>query len=531
MARYKSYNYAQMKMVAVSYERQILPGTFEHTLNHLIDHKIDLAPFAARYANDETGAPAYDPAILLKVILYAYSRGVTSSRDIAQLCRENIIFMALSADSTPHFTTIAGFVAQLEREIVGVYRDVLLVCDEMGLIGREMFAVDGVKMPSNASKEWSGTREDFQKKADKLERALSYLTERHREADEAEQQGQIAQAREKQMQTLDRALTKVRGWLATGQERRGVSGKPVKSNITDPESAKMKTSKGVIQGYDGMAVVDARHQIVVHSEAFGQGQEHNLLAPVLEGVRESFRVLGCDEDILDGIQVTADAGLHSEANLQYLQENRIDGYIADTNFRKRDPRFASAERHRVRHKEDKRSEDRRQGKPAPCYGNEDFRMAEDASSCQCPAGKTLYRNGARTHTGAYEMIRFRGAQRDCEPCDQRAQCLRTPDKTPTRQVAFILGRNRSKPETHTERMKRKIDTDEGRYRYSRRLGTVEPVFADINHATGLKRFSLRGQRKVNAQWMMYCLTHNIGKIQRYGDIGGWKKEARAQIRR
>ena len=78
-------------------------------------------------------------------------------------------------------------------------------------------------------------------------------------------------------------------------------------------------------------------------------------------------------------------------------------------------------------------------------------------------------------------------------------------------------------------MKRKIDTDEGRYRYSRRLGTVEPVFADITHATGLKRFSLRGQRKVNAQWMMYCLTHNIGKIQRYGDIGRWKTEAREQI--
>ena len=99
MARYKTYNYAQMKMAAVSYERQILPGTFEHTLNHLIDHDIDLVPFAARYVNDETGAPAYDPGILLKVILYAYSRGVTSSRDIAGLCRENIIFMALSADT------------------------------------------------------------------------------------------------------------------------------------------------------------------------------------------------------------------------------------------------------------------------------------------------------------------------------------------------------------------------------------------------------------------------------------------------
>ena len=86
-----------------------------------------------------------------------------------------------------------------------------------------------------------------------------------------------SEARERQMRTLNRALAKVRGWLKTGKDRLGVSGKAVKSNITDPESAKMKTSKGVIQGYDGMAVVDAKHQIVVHSEAFGQGQEHNLL--------------------------------------------------------------------------------------------------------------------------------------------------------------------------------------------------------------------------------------------------------------
>lgn len=334
----------------------------------------------------------------------------------------------------------------------------------------------------------------------------------------------------KQMQTLNRALTKVREWLSTGTERLGVSGTPVKSNITDPESAKMKTSKGVIQGYAGMAVVEAKHQVVVHSEAFGQGQEHNLLVPVLEGVRASFKVLGRDGDILRGIRVTADAGLHSEANLRYLHENRIDGYVADTNFRKRDPRFASAERHRVRHKEDKRIEDKKQGKPPGCYTNADFRMAEDAGSCRCPAGKTLYRNGERTHTGIYEMVRFRGAKRDCKPCALRAQCLRTPDKTATRQVAFILGRNAEKPETHTERMRNKIDTEVGRYRYSLRLGTAEPVFADINHAIGLKRFSLRGKRKVNAQWMLYCLAHNIGKIQRYGDLQRWQTQRTAETR-
>src|SRR5919106_938857 len=140
MARYKHYDYSQMKLLPVSFAQQILPGTFEHTLNELIDNEVDLTVFEARYRNDETGAPAYDPAILLKIILYAYSRGITQSREIARLCEQNIVFMALSADTTPHFTTIANFISTLEGEIVSIYRDVLLMCDEAGLIWGGMFA-------------------------------------------------------------------------------------------------------------------------------------------------------------------------------------------------------------------------------------------------------------------------------------------------------------------------------------------------------------------------------------------------------
>ena len=153
MARYKHYDYDQTKMLPVSYERQILPGTFEHTLNELIDQQIDLTVFESRYRNDATGAPAYDPAILLKIVLFAYSKGITSSREIEKLCRENVLFMALSADTQPHFTTIADFISGSAEQIAQVFRDVLLVCDEAGLIGKQMFAIDGVKLPSNASKE------------------------------------------------------------------------------------------------------------------------------------------------------------------------------------------------------------------------------------------------------------------------------------------------------------------------------------------------------------------------------------------
>lgn len=87
MARYKEYCDAQTKLLPVSFDRQILPGTFEYTLNHLIDHEFDLSAFEARYSNDETGAPAYDPAIVLKIMLYAYSRGVVSSRETSMTIR------------------------------------------------------------------------------------------------------------------------------------------------------------------------------------------------------------------------------------------------------------------------------------------------------------------------------------------------------------------------------------------------------------------------------------------------------------
>ena len=118
MARYRDYSYEQTKLIPIAFSNQILPGTFEYTLNYLIDNEFDLSRFELRYHNDETGAPAYDPAILLKIILYAYSRGITSSRQIEQCCQENIIFMALSADTHPHFTTIADFISWSSEAII-----------------------------------------------------------------------------------------------------------------------------------------------------------------------------------------------------------------------------------------------------------------------------------------------------------------------------------------------------------------------------------------------------------------------------
>lgn len=510
MARYKDYNYDQLKLLPISFSRQILPGTFEYTLSHIVDHELNLSAFDARFNNDETGAPAYDPAILLKIVLYAYSRGITSSREIERNCRENVIFMALSADSQPHFTTIANFISGMREEIVPLFLEVLLICDEMGLIGKEMFAIDGCKLSSNAAKEWSGTKAELANKVDKMQGAIRYIMQEHREEDE---QGQPSAHRNKEAQqaeTLRKQVKKIKAWLKDNDDKPGKNGGAKKSNITDNDSAKMKTAHGVLQGYDGVAAVDARHQVVVHAEAFGEAQEHDLLLPMVDATRENFQAIGRDEDIFARTALATDSGFHTEANVKALFEQNIDAYIADNQFRKRDPRFATANRYRARHLAEQRKS------RASCYRPADFVYDAATQTCICPSGKPLYRNGSSCWIGGYEAVKFQGPKMHCEPCTQRDRCLRHPDRTPTRQVVFFKDWTQSVKQSYTAKMKQKIDTPEGRQRYSRRLGIVEPVFGHLTSSIGLKRFSLRGWVKVNIQWKLFCIVHNLTKIHRYG---------------
>lgn len=514
MARYKDVDYDQDKFIPVSFHKQILPGTFEYTLSYLVDHELDLSVFDSRYQNDETGAPAYDPAVLLKIVIYAYSRGVTSSRKIEQACRENIIFMALSADTRPHFTTIADFVSRMDEQVLPLFRNVLLICDELKLIGGDMFAIDGCKLPSNASKAWSGTKWELKQKRKKMEQAARAILKRHRDTDAEPMDGEQTQREHRAAQAIRDKARKIKAWLDDNDDKPGKGGTPIKSNITDNESAKIKTGKGVIQGYDGVACVDAKHQIVVDAQAFGEAQEHDLLQPMIAQARESFRAIR-GRDVFKTVKVTADSGFYNTANVTHLYEHGIDGYLPDLGFRKRDPRFAQVERYRARAKHDRLAY---YGKTHKHYTSPDFHYDAKTHRCICPAGKRLYSNGRSLNLNGYETLRFRGAKQTCLPCDRRHQCMKDPDKTQTRQVAIFVGRSKLSPPTYLDLMKHKIDTAQGRYHYSRRMGIVEPVFAHICSALGLNRFSLRSRKKVDIQWKLYCMVHNLLKIHRYGEL-------------
>ena len=161
-------------------------------------------------------------------------------------------------------------------------------------------------------------------------------------------------------------------------------------------------------------------------------------------------------------------------------------------------------------------EERKKVKKPTLFQASEFRIAEDRSHAICPAGKRLYRNGAHCKIGGYQAIKFTGAQRDCGNCAQRAQCLRHPQRSTVRQVAFLTGKLDPGADAPVEAMKAKIDTDLGKQMITRRFATVEPVFGNIRHNKRLNRFTLRGQRKVEGQWKLYCLVHNIEKLAKAG---------------
>jgi transposase len=493
--------------VAVDPAAQILPGSFEHALQVLIDQDVALEAFEAHFKNDQVGAPAYSPAVLLKIVLLAYSKGVVSSRRIEALCRQNVLFNAISGDSQPQFSTIANFVSSHHRAIGELFARVLVICNREGLIGRQMFALDGVRLPSNASKAKSGTRAEFEREAAKMEAAVSQIIERHRMGDAKGASGIAASARAAQrIERMQRQAAQIRKWLQEHPEdRKGPKGGVRQSNRTDNESAKLAGDKGVIQGYTGVIAVDEKHQIICAAQAHGVGPEQELLIPMIEALHGQLQ----PETL-----VTTDSGYCSEENLEELERRAIEALIPDNQWRQRDPRFAEQQRHRDK-KDPLHDKSARADKPQ-LFGPQDFHPAQDHSYCICPAGKRLYRNGRHHDLNGFQAIKFTGAKRDCLACPLRAQCLRKPHSTQVRQVAIFIGRTPGKPERALERMKRKVDSERGKELIGRRFATAEPVFGNIRHNKRLDRFTLRGRAKVEGQWQLFCLVHNIEKLAHQG---------------
>jgi len=379
MPKYKPTYEDQTVFIHLSAANQFQVKSFEFAIYHLLENDINTSLFESNWKNHTLGAPAYHPKIMLKVILMAYSMGITSSRTISQLCTDNTTFMILSGHSFPKKSKIAAFISSHPAEIESIFLQVLSVCYKEKLIGNQMFAIDGCKMPSNASKEWSGTMEEFSKKKKKLEKAIRYMIQKHQSDDTKNKAPDRYQAEQKQIAKLKGVNRKIKLFLRSNRDKPGKRKKAVKSNITDNESAKMKCAKGVIQGVNAVTVADAKHQIILGMQVFDSVDERSSLKPLIEQVRQRLQQFFPNQEILKKVQFLADSGFCSEANLRYLIEEEINSYIADRHFRKRDPRFKDALKN---HSDRLKSQNR--------YSLDDFYFDPKINRCVCPMGNLLW---------------------------------------------------------------------------------------------------------------------------------------------
>ena len=504
MAKFKPLNENQLVMLPISLQDQLVPGTLEHTISEMVDKHLDLSVFDVRYKNDETGAAAIHPKILLKVILLAYARGMISSRQIERACQENILFIALSYGYAPDHSTIASFLSSMQSEIETLFSNILLVCEELGLLDGTHFSLDGVKLSANVSKEWSGTIDELKHKRDKLQEKLQRVIAEHAQADK--QPEVVVERQQKRERRFQLQVERLNQFLEEQKPKLGRDGKEIQSNVIDNESVKMPTSHGVLQGYNAQALVDSKHQVILAAEAFAS-QDHENLKPMLAGAKKNVVAIGKDETYFQGKQLTADSNYHSFNSLTVCRDEKIDAYIPDIQFRKRDPRFAEQERFQ----DGIHGRQRPDAKPS-LFTASDFSFDPSKQVYRCPQGKELTCH-ARNQTNRFRTYDIYHARvEDCTACPWRTRCL----SKPTTSRRYLSVPVQTQALNLIDEMKAKIDTEQGKRIYARRLGIVEPVFANICVQKRMNRFTLRTKLKVDVQWRLFALVHNIGKIHTFG---------------
>jgi hypothetical protein len=185
-------------------------------------------------------------------------------------------------------------------------------------------------------------------------------------------------------------------------------GKEISSNVTDNDSAKMKTSHGVIQGYNSQALIDAKHQVIIHAEAFGVGQDNARGPPMLEGAQGNFQSLGHSEEYFADKIFTADPNYHSDANLRKCQEMGLNAYIPDRHFRRRDPRYAAQRRYWPRRKR---------------FALEDFHYEEATDHYLYPQGKRLKRKAKKACRAGLVHRIYVAEEQGCQHCPLHLRCL------------------------------------------------------------------------------------------------------------
>jgi len=466
MKIFKEYSQGQNFLLPPSLD-EFVPEDHEVRIINEVVNILGLSPLLSRYEGG--GAPAYHPAMMLKVIVYAYSLGIYSSRRIAQELKTDTAFMFLSGLQAPDFRTICLFRAQHAAILPDLFVEVVRLCASLGMVGLGHIAFDGTKLKANAALRESRDRDGLEKEIECIKEQVRQMIKASARIDEIEEQ----QYPDGDGSEITEELREKEYRLKRLQEAREIlkREKLKRVNITDPESRLMQDSRKMIQpSYNGQIAVDDKEQVIVAADVSQNTTDHHEFRRMVEGVEQNLGALPKE--------ASADAEYSSYENLEYAWQKGLDAYIPDDFLEALDRKKEAEKR----------------------YHKSNFRYDQMGDVYICPEGKNLRRLQELKREGKPPLIIYRGES--CRQCVVKKECTRGPARRITRD-----GR-----EGFLEMMRGKLRSEEGKRIYTKRLYTVEPVFGHIKWNQRKPMMSLRGLMKVRGEFLLMCLAHNVKRI-------------------
>lgn len=355
---YRPYDPDQLLLLPPSLRDWLPPGHLAYCIADVVDG-LDLSAISEVYEREARGYPPYHPALMVKVLLYGYARGVRSSRRLARACVEDVAFRVLAANNTPDFRTISEFRRRHLPALAALFQQVLRLCRRAGLVTLGTVALDSTKVQANASKHKAMSYARMERAERELEATVRAILEEAERVDLAEDQrfGPDRRGDELPEELADpvRRLEKIRAAKAALEaearqaaeakqqawQDRGGRGRPPRApaaarpapkaqrNFTDPDSKIMQGPDGFLQAYNAQTAVDVRSQVIVAHDVSNQPADTAHLPPMVEQVIRNTR--------RRPRRLLADAGYCAEANLAYLDTRGIAGYVATRRWRRDDP--------------------------------------------------------------------------------------------------------------------------------------------------------------------------------------------------
>jgi transposase len=347
---FRAWDVDQVWLLPPSVHDFVPVGHPAHLVRELVRHELDLSAILAEY-DEARGQPPYHPAMMVALLLYAFTQGLYASRRIARACQERLDVMAVTGMQQPDFRTISDFRKRHLKTLAALFVQVLQLCRQAGLVSLGHVALDGTKLAANASKHkamsygrmhraeaaLAAEVEGWLARAEREDTADDAAHGRDRRGDELPDWVADKQARLERLRAAKAALEAEAtadpppdgepgpsaGMSDHGRPQRAKDGGPparAQRNFTDPDSRILKTRDGFIQGYNGQLAVDADHQIIVAQRLTTNGSDQGGLVPLLEATEAA---LGRRPR-----EVSADAGFCREDNLAALAARGIRGYLA-----------------------------------------------------------------------------------------------------------------------------------------------------------------------------------------------------------